>query len=74
MPAAPPPCLLLVEDNHDDIIFMEQAFRDAGLSCPHRVLSDGLEVIDYLSEEDYERVAGRMTFEECDDDDDDDDE
>ena len=29
-----------------------------------------LEVVDYLSEEDYERVRGRMTFEECDDDDD----
>lgn len=41
-------CLLLVEDNHDDVVFMEQAFRDAGLGCPHRVLSDGLEVIEYL--------------------------
>lgn len=41
-------CLLLVEDNHDDVIFMEQAFRDAGLNCPYRVLSDGVEVIDYL--------------------------
>ena len=29
-----------------------------------------LEVVDYLSEEDYERVAGRMAFEECDDEDD----
>jgi CheY-like chemotaxis protein len=43
-----PRCLLLVEDNHDDVIFMEQAFRDAGLDIPHRVLSDGIEVIDYL--------------------------
>src|SRR5688572_2401120 len=42
------PCLLLVEDNHDDVIFMEQAFRDAGLECPHRVLSDGVDVIAYL--------------------------
>ncbi len=41
-------CLLLVEDNHDDVVFMEQAFRDAGLACPYRVLSDGLEVLDYL--------------------------
>ena len=32
-----------------------------------------LEVVDYLSEEDYERVAGRMAFEECDDDEEDDD-
>lgn len=28
-----------------------------------------MEVVDYLSEEDYERVRGRMAFEECDDDD-----
>jgi len=41
-------CLLLVEDNHDDVIFMEQAFRDAALACPHRVLSDGVDVIEYL--------------------------
>jgi DNA-binding response OmpR family regulator len=41
-------CLLLVEDNHDDIIFMEQAFREAGLAYPYRVLSDGVEVIEYL--------------------------
>jgi CheY-like chemotaxis protein len=41
-------CLLLVEDNHDDVIFMERAFRDAGLAIPHRVLSDGVEVIEYL--------------------------
>lgn len=32
-----------------------------------------LEVVDYLSEEDYERVSGRMEFEECDDEEDDDD-
>ena len=41
-------CLLLVEDNHDDVVFMEQAFRDAGLDCPYRVLSDGIEVLEYL--------------------------
>ena len=29
-----------------------------------------MEIVDYLSEEDYERVRGRMAFEECDDDDD----
>lgn len=28
-----------------------------------------LEVVDYLCEEDYERVSGRMAFEECDEDD-----
>lgn len=56
---------------------------DAG---PFRVLDPGrdnaevfaaeefLEVVDYLSEEDYERVGGRMTFEECEDDEEDDDE
>jgi CheY-like chemotaxis protein len=42
------PVLLLVEDNEDDVVFMEKAFLDARLACPHRVLSDGLEVIQYL--------------------------
>lgn len=32
-----------------------------------------MEIVDYLSEEDYERVEGRMAFEECDDDDEDED-
>lgn len=31
--------------------------------------SEFLEIVDYLSEEDYVRVGGRMAFEECDDDD-----
>jgi DNA-binding response OmpR family regulator len=48
MPGADLRCLLLVEDDHDDVIFMEQAFRDAGLDCPYRVLSDGVDVIEYL--------------------------
>jgi len=43
-----PATLLLVEDNEDDVVFMEKAFLDARLSCPHRVISDGLEVIHYL--------------------------
>jgi CheY-like chemotaxis protein len=46
--SATAPCLLLVEDNPDDVLFMELAFKDAGLGCPHRVISDGLEVIHYL--------------------------
>ncbi len=54
------PYLLLVEDNHDDVIFMEQAFRDAGLDCPYRVLSDGVEVIEYL--EGRSEYADRKRF------------
>ena len=53
-----------------------------GPEGPFRILDPGkdnaqvfsakefLEVVDYLCEEDYERVRGRMAFEECDDDDD----
>ena len=56
----------------------------AGDAGPYRVLDPGkgnaqvfaaaefLEVVDYLCEEDYERVDGRMAFEECDDEDEDD--
>jgi CheY-like chemotaxis protein len=48
MIASAAPVLLLVEDNEDDVVFMEKAFADARLACPHRVISDGLDVIHYL--------------------------
>ena len=40
--------ILLVEDNEDDVFLMRRALRDAGITNPLLVLSDGLEVIDYL--------------------------
>lgn len=40
---------LLVEDNEDDIFFMERAFRLAGVRNPLHVVRNGEEAIDYLS-------------------------
>jgi CheY-like chemotaxis protein len=40
---------LLVEDNEDDVFFMERAFQQAGLHNPMQVVKNGEEAIDYLS-------------------------
>src|ERR1051325_2408166 len=40
--------ILLVEDNEDDIFFMQRAFEDAKLSNPLHVVMDGREAINYL--------------------------
>jgi CheY-like chemotaxis protein len=40
---------LLVEDNEDDVFFMERAFRLAGIHSPLHVVRNGEEAIDYLS-------------------------
>lgn len=40
---------LLVEDNEDDVFFMQRAFKDAGLENPLHVVSNGEEAIDYFS-------------------------
>ena len=44
-----PSVFLLVEDNEDDVFFMERAFKDAALKNPLRVVTNGEEAIDYLS-------------------------
>jgi CheY-like chemotaxis protein len=41
--------VLLVEDDENDVFFMERAFREAGIVTPLYVASDGREAIDYLS-------------------------
>jgi CheY-like chemotaxis protein len=41
--------ILLVEDNPDDIFFMEYALKKAEVHAPLRVVRDGQEAIDYLS-------------------------
>jgi CheY-like chemotaxis protein len=41
--------ILLVEDNPDDVFFMQRAFKTAGLTNPLQVAEDGQEAIDYLS-------------------------
>ncbi len=40
---------LLVEDNEDDVFFMQRAFHQAGVHNPLHVARDGEEAIEYLS-------------------------
>ena len=44
-----PPTLLIVEDNEDDIFFMERIFKQMGARCDLRFVRDGVEAVDYLS-------------------------
>jgi len=41
-------CLLLVEDNEDDVVLMKRALREAGVTNPLFVVEDGQEAVDYL--------------------------
>ncbi len=41
--------ILLVEDDDNDVLFMQIAFKRAGMSNPLIALHDGAEAIDYLS-------------------------
>ena len=41
--------ILLVEDNEDDVFFLQRAMKNAGLNYPMVVATDGEQAIDYLS-------------------------
>ena len=41
--------ILLVEDDANDVIFLQRAFKKADVTVPVRVARDGQEAIDYLS-------------------------
>lgn len=41
--------VLLVEDDENDVFFMQRAFREAGIVNPLHVVNDGREAINYLS-------------------------
>lgn len=41
--------ILLVEDNPDDVFFVERAFKAAKLEHPLFIVSDGKEAIEYMS-------------------------
>ena len=41
--------ILLVEDDANDVIFLQRAFKKADVTVPIRVARDGQEAIDYLS-------------------------
>jgi CheY-like chemotaxis protein len=43
------PTILIVEDNPDDVLLLERAFRKANLVNPLRVVGDGQAAIDYLA-------------------------
>jgi CheY-like chemotaxis protein len=41
-------CLLLVEDNEDDVFLMRRALKEAGIKNPLQLVEDGQAAIDYL--------------------------
>lgn len=43
------PCILVVEDDESDVLFLERAFRKAGLAVPIHTVGNGKQVIAYLS-------------------------
>lgn len=43
-----PPAILLVEDNEDDVFFMQRAARACGIQNPLQIVCDGQAAIDYL--------------------------
>ncbi len=49
MDTLPPHTILLVEDEENDVVFMEIALEKAGLMDSFQVAEDGQEAIDYLS-------------------------
>ena len=54
-----PKTILLVEDNADDALLMERAFRMAGFDNLLHVVNDGQKAIDYLSGEARDRERSR---------------
>jgi len=42
------PAILVVEDNPDDVMLLQRAFRKANLINPVRVVADGQAAVDYL--------------------------
>jgi CheY-like chemotaxis protein len=44
--------ILLVEDDPNDVLLIQRAFRKAGIACPLHVVSDGDSAVSYLSGQD----------------------
>jgi CheY-like chemotaxis protein len=42
-------CILLAEDDPNDVLLLQLAFKEAGMQNPLHVVGDGLEAIEYLS-------------------------
>jgi CheY-like chemotaxis protein len=43
------PIMLLAEDDEDDVLLFQMAFRKTGIACILKRVADGKEAIDYLS-------------------------
>jgi CheY-like chemotaxis protein len=41
--------ILIVEDNPDDLLFLQRAFRGTSIAAPLRVVTDGAAALDYLA-------------------------
>lgn len=41
-------CVLVAEDNPDDALLMQRAFKSQGLNNPLRIVNDGVELLQYL--------------------------
>ena len=63
-----PPRVLVVMPAADDRLY--RVIDPSRENAPVFTSGDFLQVVAYLSEEDYERVRGRMKFDECGDDED----
>jgi CheY-like chemotaxis protein len=44
-----PPVILIVDDDANDVLFLQRAFERANVSCQLAIVRDGQEAIDYLS-------------------------
>jgi CheY-like chemotaxis protein len=44
-----PGCILLVEDDPDDVFLLQYAFDKAELNCPVSIVDDGQKALDYLA-------------------------
>jgi CheY-like chemotaxis protein len=42
------PSILLVEDDENDILFMQLALEKVGVNCPLHIANDGREALDYV--------------------------
>jgi CheY-like chemotaxis protein len=45
----PPPTLLLVEDNEDDVFIFQRAFKRAAITDAVQIVNDGQEAMNYLA-------------------------
>ena len=43
-----PPTILLIEDDSNDMLLLQRAFRRAGISHPLQIVSDGDQAVSYL--------------------------